>query len=190
MHYGCHMLPPVSNALGKARKHSGTLGQKWFVLAGATPAGSLMPVEMTIFAGECPPLPLNHSAGGWPHQPATHSSPSQVTCFSRKVATLRGCCGSNLWPPPRAKPPLPLHCTLICVHMQFWFYSYYTTPSVNRFFEALNGFKLKTCQLQSFITFWDLQLSCWEISIWGHLWILNFKFERFKLGFHWQYDFK
>jgi hypothetical protein len=28
------------------------------------------------------------------------------------------------------------------------------------FFEALNGFKLKTCQLQSFLTFLDLQLSC------------------------------
>jgi hypothetical protein len=28
-----------------------------------------------------------------------------------------------------------------------WFYSYYTTPSVSQFFEALDGFKLKTCQL-------------------------------------------
>jgi hypothetical protein len=46
--------------------------------------------------------------------------------------------------------------------MQFWFYSYYTTPSVSRFLEALNGFKLKTCQLQSFLTSLDLQLSCWE----------------------------
>jgi hypothetical protein len=46
-------------------------------------------------------------------------------------------------------------------HMQFWFYSDYTTPSVNMFFETLNGFKLRTCQLQSFITFWDLQLLCW-----------------------------
>jgi hypothetical protein len=43
--------------------------------------------------------------------------------------------------------------------MQFWFYSYYTTPSVTQFFEALNGFELKVCQLQSFLTFLDLQLS-------------------------------
>jgi hypothetical protein len=59
---------------------------------------------------------------------------SKSRIFSHKVATLRGYHVSNLWPPPRAKPPLPLHHTLICVHMQFWFYWYYTTPSVNRFF--------------------------------------------------------
>jgi hypothetical protein len=86
---------------------------------------------------------------------------SQLAHFSHKVATLRDCRDSNLRPLPRAKPPLPLHHTLICIHMQFWLYSYYTTPSANRFFEALNRFKLKTCQLQSFITLWDLQLSWW-----------------------------
>jgi hypothetical protein len=29
-------------------------------------------------------------------------------------------------------------------------------------FHSQYDFKLKSCKLQSFITFWDLQLSCWE----------------------------
>jgi len=39
--------------------------------------------------------------------------------------------------------------------------TYYTKPSVNCLFEPLNDFKLKSCQLESFITFRDLQLSFW-----------------------------
>jgi hypothetical protein len=41
----------------------------------------------------------------------------------------------------------------------FWFPTYYTKSSVNYLFEALNEFKSKGCQLQSFITFLNLQLS-------------------------------
>ena len=40
--------------------------------------------------------------------------------------------------------------------------TYYTKPRVYCLFEALNEFKLKSCQLQSFITFRDLQLSFWK----------------------------
>jgi hypothetical protein len=35
------------------------------------------------------------------------------------------------------------HYTLTCDRIPFSFSSYYTTPTVNCFFEALNGFKLK-----------------------------------------------
>jgi hypothetical protein len=52
-----------------------------------------------------------------------------------------------------AQANLALHHTLICVHIQFLFFSYYTALSVNYFFETLNVFKLKSCQLQSSITF-------------------------------------
>ena len=42
--------------------------------------------------------------------------------------------------------------------------TYYTKLSVNYLFEALNEFKLKSCQLQSSITFWDLRLLFWLFS--------------------------
>ena len=57
------------------------------------------------------------------------------------------------------KPSLPLDYTLTCVYTSFSFPTYYTKPSVNCLFETLNEFKLKSCQLQRFITLRDLQLS-------------------------------
>jgi hypothetical protein len=82
---------------------------------------------------------------------------------------------------PSCEPSLPLHHTLICVHSSLHSPHIITTPSVNCFFKTLNVFKLKICQLQSFVTFWDLQLSFWEYS--RSFTNLNFKFERFKHSF-------
>lgn len=58
-----------------------------------------------------------------------------------------------------ASPSLPLHLYLTCVYFTFVFPTYYNELSVNWLFVALNEFKLKGCQLQNCITFWDLQLS-------------------------------
>jgi hypothetical protein len=118
--------------------------------------------QMAILLASARPPPLNHNAGGrHKHKPATNPSPvikSQVAHFfaqSRDATRLP-------WFEPVVSPSREASSTTTPhTLMQFWFYSYYTTPSVNRFFEALNGFKLKTCQLQIFITLWDLQLSCW-----------------------------
>jgi hypothetical protein len=51
-----------------------------------------------------------------------------------------------------------------------------------------DDFKWKSCQLQSCITFWDLQLLFWLFlhHIWGHLENSNFKFEKFKRNFPWK----
>ena len=59
-------------------------------------------------------------------------------------------------------PTISLYLTLICVYIGFWFHSRYTNLSLNYLFEALNEFKWKSCQLKSFITFRDLQLSFWQ----------------------------
>jgi hypothetical protein len=48
--------------------------------------------------------------------------------------------------------------------MTFFFSTYYNKPSVNRFFETLNGFKWKVCQLQSCRTFRDLQFFILTVS--------------------------
>jgi hypothetical protein len=86
----------------------------------------------------------------------------------------------NFWKNrPCAEPPLPLHHTLTCVLIPFWFPTYYTNPCVICLFDVLNDFKSKSCQLQSFITFRDEQLSYWsflhprsftkfECKIWDH----------------------
>jgi hypothetical protein len=108
-----------------------------------------VPAQMAIFAGGCPPatsepqcwapasivdfrnrLETNRKKIIYERNPTSQPSiryRRKSRIFSRKVATLRGCRDSNLWPLPHAKPPLLLHHTLICIHMQFWFYSYYTT---------------------------------------------------------------
>jgi hypothetical protein len=54
---------------------------------------------------------------------------------------------------PRAKPPLPLHHTLICVHIQFWLYSYYTTPSVNQLFWGTKRIQIKNLSTTKFYNF-------------------------------------
>jgi hypothetical protein len=45
------------------------------------------------------------------------------------------------------------------LYIPFRFPKYYTKSCVNWLFDALNEFKSKRCQLQSFITFRDLQFS-------------------------------
>ena len=40
-------------------------------------------------------------------------------------------------------------------------FSFFVCKTVNDLFEVLNKFKSKSCQIQSFTTFWDLQLSFW-----------------------------
>ena len=63
--------------------------------------------------------------------------------------------------PSRETSYTTLHHILTYVYIPFSFPTYYSKSSVNFLFEALNEFKLKICQLQSFITFRDLQLSFW-----------------------------
>jgi hypothetical protein len=58
-----------------------------------------------------------------------------------------------------AKPPLPLHYTITCVHTQFLFSSY-ILAEYKLLFKALSDIKWKSCKLESFITFRDTQLSC------------------------------
>jgi hypothetical protein len=87
-------------------------------------------------------------------------------------------------------PPLLLHITLTYIYIRFWFLTYYPKLCLNWLFEALNKFKWKSCQLQSFITFRDLQLSFCSFSVQGRLQNLNFKFKKFKRSFPWQDDFK
>jgi hypothetical protein len=179
------------------------------MLVGATPTSSLVLGEIAICDGGCPPankettvmvdnisapqasvdfrnrLETNSKKKKNQRRNPTPTGQPPVASHAFFHVKSRRFAVAMVWTcdlSPRAKPPLPLHHKLICVHMHFWFYSCYTTPSVNQFFEALNGFKFKTCQLQSFITFWDLQLSCgeffhlrsftkfefqiWDIQIW------------------------
>jgi len=93
--------------------------------------------------------------------------PATCPCghFPCKVCVLHGQWDSNLQPPPRALASLLLRHTLTCVYTLFSFPTYYTKLRVNCLFEALNEFKLKSCQQQNFITFSDLQLSFWLFSI-------------------------
>jgi hypothetical protein len=92
---------------------------------------------------------------------------------------------------PRAKkPPLPLHHTLICVHMLFWFYSYYTTPSVNRFLgtkriqiKTLSTTKFHNCPRSTTFT-----LGVFSFEVIYEIRISNLRDSNFE--FHWQYDFK
>ena len=53
-----------------------------------------------------------------------------------------------------------------------------------------DDFKSKSCQLQCFITFRDLQSLFWLFFIRGRLKSSNFKFLKFKHSFAWQDDFK
>jgi hypothetical protein len=53
------------------------------------------------------------------------------------------------------------HYTTQSLYTPFSFPTYYTKPSVYCLRETLNEFKFKNCQLQSFITFRDLQLLFW-----------------------------
>jgi hypothetical protein len=77
-------------------------------------------------------------------------------------------------------------------HIQIWYLLLlcYLSLILKWLFDIVNDLKSKSCQLQSFITFWDLQLSFRVFSIRGRLKILNFKFEKFKHTFSWQNDFK
>jgi hypothetical protein len=159
------------------------------VLAGATPTSSLVLREMAIFAGgwhKRPPTqwifeidskqiakkilgenPTSH--------PPTHR---RLRIFSRKVTTLRGCRSSNLWPPPHAKPPLPLHHTLICVHLQFWFYTYYTTPSVHRFLgtKRIQIKNLSTTKFNNFLRSTTFMLGVFPFEVIYEIWISNLDF--------------
>jgi hypothetical protein len=95
--------------------------------------------------------------------PSARPSPSQVAqFFAQKSRATHSRWDSNPRPRPRAKPPLPLHHTLTCVHIPFRFPTYYTNTCVICLLEVLNDFKSKSCQLQSFITFRDEQLSYWS----------------------------
>jgi hypothetical protein len=67
--------------------------------------------------------------------------------FSCENHVLCGCRDSNPWSPPHTYPHVPLHLTLTCVYIGFWFPTYYPKPSINWLFEALNEFKCKRCQL-------------------------------------------
>ena len=53
-------------------------------------------------------------------------------------------------------PSGPIKTLCKCFH-----FSFFVCKTVNDLFEVLNKFKSKSCQIQSFTTFWDLQLSFW-----------------------------
>ena len=72
----------------------------------------------------------------------------------------------------------------------YWILFSNPNPSLYWLFKALNKFKWKSCQLQSCITFRDLQLSFGCFSIRDRLQNLNFKFVKFKYNFPSQDDFK
>ena len=76
-------------------------------------------------------------------------SPSQVTALFACYAAG----GIQIHDLPLACNLFYHHTTLSIVSILHFFLTYYTKSSVNCLFVALNKFKLKSCQLQSFITF-------------------------------------
>ena len=79
---------------------------------------------------------------------------------------------------------------LTSIYTPFSFSTYYTKLSINYLFEALNKFKLKICQLQSFIIFEIYNFHFGTFSIRCCLRNLNFEFQKFKHTFRWEDDFK
>ena len=70
-----------------------------------------------------------------------------------------------------ARPPLPLHPSLTCVYIAFFFPTYYNKPSVNWLFEALNEFKWKSWFFRS-TTF---ILIVYSSEVIYKIWISNLK---------------
>jgi hypothetical protein len=118
-----------------------TVGGVQTLLVGATPS-------------TCPPRPHNflnkdvslHGrrgrtllVGGTPS-----TGPPRPHHFSRKDVSLHNHRGSNPWPPPLCTPSLTTALHSDMRSYLIFIPSYYTTLSVNCFFKALNGFKLKT----------------------------------------------
>jgi hypothetical protein len=81
---------------------------------------------------------------------------NKVTIASQDIFCAKSCCyadgGIRTGTSPLAWSFLH-YTTHSCMHTQFSFSSYYTTSSVNCFFEALSVLKLKCCKLQSFYNF-------------------------------------
>jgi hypothetical protein len=80
---------------------------------------------------------------------------------------------------PRTKPPLALHHTLICIHTQFLFYSYYTTLRlrVNHFWGS-QWIQIKNFSTTKFDNFSRSTTSISELSpfeVVYNIWILKLR---------------
>jgi hypothetical protein len=121
-----------------------------------------------------PPLPLHlnliyilhilsllPARGGLPASPilideVTYNALAYQWFFSRKKRTLCGHRHSNPQPPASCVHPLttlPIRCLCSSGISSSLFY---VALVLKWIFRILNKFKWKSCQLQSFITFWDL----------------------------------
>jgi hypothetical protein len=108
----------------------------------------------------------------WYGRPLPASCKSQIFHVKSHATWLPG------FEPVTLVPGIPSsnHSTqnsLMCI--LFRFTTYYPKSSINWLFEALNEFKWKSCQLQSFLTFWDLQLLFFMFVY--RRWFKKFKFQ-------------
>jgi hypothetical protein len=78
---------------------------------------------------------------------------------------------------PRAKPPLLLHHILICVRIQFSFYSYYTTQSENQFLgsKRLQIKNLSCTKFHNFLRYTTFMLEVFSFEVVNKIWISDLR---------------